>query len=142
MHRSGCVPSLHGSCRDFCFCDERQTLLSLVSPLCVATSVMSAWASCGSWLLPPFPHAEGLLPAGRLYVQMDRYVWLVSGHVLNFSYVFTQMVYFQEAFFSYPRNCSPSTLFLLLPQTACLYPISGSVYLLLFCLLFAPDPPS
>ena len=34
---------------------ERQTLLSPVSPsLCVAASVMSAWASCGSWPLPPF----------------------------------------------------------------------------------------
>lgn len=64
---------------------ERQTPLSPVSPsLHVAASVLSTWASCGSWPLPPFPHAEGLLPAGRLYVQVDRHVCCLHRYTSTF----------------------------------------------------------
>lgn len=98
---------------------ERQTPLSLVSPsLHVAASVMSTWASCGSWPLPPFPRAEGLLPAGRLYVQMDHRDCCLHRYTSTFlmsslkRYVFRKLslatlngiaVPSQPCFFSFPK---------------------------------------
>lgn len=115
---------------------ERQTLLSPVSPsLCVAASVMSAWASCGSWPLPPFPRAEGLLPAGRLYVQMDRYVCGLHRYTSTFLMSSLKRYIFRKLSLATLNGIAvPSpTLFLLLPQSTCHHLQALCTYC--FCLL-------
>ena len=118
------------------FVSERQTLLSPVSPsLRVAASVMSTWASCGSWPLPRFPCAEDLLPAGRLCVQMDRCVCVLHRYTLTFLMSSLKCCVFRELSLATLNGIAvPSpTLFLLLPQSTCYLHHALSAYF--FCLL-------